>query len=38
MGRLTGKAINGVICVLWHVNDTIYVFRAKDMSFMGTLN
>lgn len=37
MGKLTGKVINGVTCVLWHMGDTIYVFRANDMSFIGIL-
>lgn len=37
MGRLTGKTINGVTCVLWHIGNTVYVFKAKDMSFIGIL-
>ena len=36
-GRLTGKVINGVTCVLWHMGECVFVFRAKDMSYIGML-
>ena len=36
-GLITGRVINGVACVLWHTSEYIFIFRAKDMSYIGIL-
>lgn len=37
MGKLTGRIIDGVVCVLWHTAECTFIFKAKDMSYIGIL-
>ena len=37
MNKVTGRLVDGILCMLYHTEENTYMFDLKDGSFIGVL-